>query len=250
MRFRYQLRGLLFVETQVDGTVADVATCGNAAVRMNRPEAEPPAQPGRHRRAYRFVPLPVSILLPLMSCPAATPPCVAVTLGAGGLFSFRFERLNFTTAQTPPATTTAPLPTQASTVRLFSSRRKDQILSNMTLAPFPVILYTTVPSSCRVRPARNPYLGLLGELGGGVTLSSRTLTNADCRCISVLPTGDLDWEGRLAYRVINSCDGLEVSVQFTGDILRLSPHPSAFSSWAQAGLLGNNQERMVRAPAW
>jgi hypothetical protein len=94
------------------------------------------------------------------------------------------------------------------------------------------------------------YLGLLGEPSGGVTLSSRILTTADCRCISVLPTRDLDREGRLAYRVINSCDGLEVSVQFTGDILRLSPDTSAFSSWAQAGLLGNNQERTVRAPAW
>ena len=76
------------------------------------------------------------------------------------------------------------------------------------------------------------------------------LTRADCRCISVLPTSDLDWQGRLAYRVINSCDSLEVAVSFGYDILRLSPDPSnAFASLAQAGGLARNEERLVRAPA-
>jgi len=93
------------------------------------------------------------------------------------------------------------------------------------------------------------YLAGMGEADAG-RRSPTPPTRADCRCISVLPTNDLDWQGRLAYRVINSCDALEVAVSFGYDILRLSPDPNrAFTSLAQAGQVGRNEERLVRAPA-
>lgn len=92
------------------------------------------------------------------------------------------------------------------------------------------------------------YLARRGEDGAGATLSNRPLSQGDCRCVSVLPTGAADWQGRVGYRVINSCDGLEISVLFGRDIARWSPNPRAFETWAQAGLMGPNEERIVYVP--
>lgn len=94
------------------------------------------------------------------------------------------------------------------------------------------------------------HLRRVGQPDRDVALSDRSLTQADCQCISVLPTGDFDWQQRQAYRVINSCDALAVAVRFTGDIATYSPNPTGFSSVAQVGRLGTNQERRVRAPDW
>jgi hypothetical protein len=86
------------------------------------------------------------------------------------------------------------------------------------------------------------YLASYGAQGGGVTLSNRPLGESDCRCISAVPTGDVDFNGSAAYKVTNSCDGLDVSVRFTDAV---SPD-GVFSSWAQAGLMGTGQERIVQ----
>jgi len=94
------------------------------------------------------------------------------------------------------------------------------------------------------------YLLQIGQPYPNVALSNRSLTQADCQCISVLPTGDFDWQQRQAYRVINSCDALAVAVRFTGDIATYSPNPTGFASVAQVGRLATNQERRVRAPDW
>jgi hypothetical protein len=93
------------------------------------------------------------------------------------------------------------------------------------------------------------YLASRGAPGGGITLSNRALGPSDCRCISVLRAGNVDTQGRQAYRGVNACDGMNVSVRFIGDILSLTPSLE-LSSWVQAGLLGANQERIVWAPAW
>ena len=94
------------------------------------------------------------------------------------------------------------------------------------------------------------YLLQLGPPDQNLMLSNRSLTNADCQCISVLPTGEYDWQQRQAYRVVNSCNALAVAVNFTGDIASYSPNPAGFSSVAQVGRLDTNQERRVRAPDW
>ena len=94
------------------------------------------------------------------------------------------------------------------------------------------------------------YLLQLGPPDRHLMLSNRRLTNADCQCISVLPTGEYDWQKRQAYRVVNTCDALSVAVNFTGDIASYSPNPAGFSSVAQAGRLDTNQERRVWAPDW
>jgi hypothetical protein len=88
------------------------------------------------------------------------------------------------------------------------------------------------------------YLSQLGEGRDGVTLSNRALTAADCSCISVLPAGV-----RL-FRATNSCDSLEVAVNFTGDILHFSPDPWALSAPGRLGVLGPNQALIIRAPDW
>jgi hypothetical protein len=94
------------------------------------------------------------------------------------------------------------------------------------------------------------YLLQLGQPDQNLMLSNRRLTNADCQCVSVSPTGDYDWQQRQAYRVTNSCDALAVAVNFTGDIASYSPNPAGFSSVAQVGRLDTNQQRRVRAPDW
>lgn len=78
-----------------------------------------------------------------------------------------------------------------------------------------------------------------------VNLSNKPLGARDCRCVSVVPTNDVDFSGRRAYRVTNSCDGLLVGVQF------IEKYPSnSMTSWAEIGALGSNDEIIVRAPAY
>ena len=63
-----------------------------------------------------------------------------------------------------------------------------------------------------------------------VVTSTRILTADDCKCISVLPVVP-----GVKYNVTNSCEPLFVAVEFTGDILRLSPRTDAMSTWARLG---------------
>ena len=72
-------------------------------------------------------------------------------------------------------------------------------------------------------------------------LSKRRLGPGDCKCISVVPTGK-------RYNVSNSCDPMRVSVQFGGDILRLSPSAKAFSSWGAAGIVAAGKDFKIGAP--
>ncbi len=96
------------------------------------------------------------------------------------------------------------------------------------------------------------YLASKGEgHSGQAGPPARRLSTADCKCISVIPTGESDFNGRTEYRVTNSCDEMNVRVLFTGDILKgLGVRSDAFSSWADAGPILAGLERVVRAPAW
>lgn len=94
------------------------------------------------------------------------------------------------------------------------------------------------------------YLGGIPAAGAGgpsngVTLSNRSLGPSDCRCVTVLPTDEVDFGGRRAYRVSNSCDGLEISVQFIEKV----PDRS-MSSASPFSLLGSGAETKIWAPAY
>src|ERR1700682_1002080 len=65
-----------------------------------------------------------------MSRPAATPPFVALTVGAGGFFLLSATR-NLTTAHRPPTTTTMPPPIHPSTARLLASCKNNQMNAQM-----------------------------------------------------------------------------------------------------------------------
>lgn len=76
------------------------------------------------------------------------------------------------------------------------------------------------------------------------------LSREDCACVSVIPTGEIDRNGRPEYRISNnSCDVLIVSVRFIGDILQLTATP-AFSSWGGTPPLSRGESATVWAPAW
>jgi hypothetical protein len=67
--------------------------------------------------------------------------------------------------------------------------------------------------------------------GGDIAVtSSRTLTQDDCKCISVLPIVP-----GVKYTVTNSCEPLNVAVQFSGDTLPLTPRVDAMSTWVRLG---------------
>jgi len=66
-------------------------------------------------------------------------------------------------------------------------------------------------------------------------LGSRPLSVQDCRCISVLPTATA------GYRVVNSCDMMEVAVNFSDASLSHASH----SMWGTAVRVGQGKEGMV-----
>ena len=80
-------------------------------------------------------------------------------------------------------------------------------------------------------------------------MSRRQLTRADCRCISVLPTGNPDAAGRPSYRVTNRCDLMQVAILFKGAI-GSTPGDLGFSYTADAGAVGNDGAAVVQAPGW
>lgn len=80
-------------------------------------------------------------------------------------------------------------------------------------------------------------------------MSRRQLTRDDCRCISILPTGNPDAPGRPSYRVTNRCDLMQVAVQFKGTI-GATAGDLGFSYTADAGAVGDGGGAVVQAPAW
>lgn len=87
------------------------------------------------------------------------------------------------------------------------------------------------------------YLASSGETAGGGPQQGAP-SSPDCPCISVVPTGESDFEGRRGYRVTNSrCGPLNVIVLFT------DATATSLSSRADAGRLVGGQSSLVRAPA-
>ncbi len=92
------------------------------------------------------------------------------------------------------------------------------------------------------------YLQSLGS--GGQVGDESGPTQADCRCISVVPAGTVDVYDRPAFTVSNSCPALAVKVRFTGDILSFAARADAFSAWGDAGRIADGGSSVVYAPDW
>jgi hypothetical protein len=84
------------------------------------------------------------------------------------------------------------------------------------------------------------YLRRLGENRDGRPAAAAP-TPEGCPCISIIPTGNSDFEGRAEYRVSNRCAPLNVTVVF------VDAAATSSSARADAGLVG--RAATVKAPA-
>lgn len=75
-----------------------------------------------------------------------------------------------------------------------------------------------------------------------------TLVQNDCRCVSVRPANEKDFEGRATYFVSNTGSGCS-TMSFTVGFVDATTSAGSTFSWASAGSITVGQTRRIQAPA-
>jgi hypothetical protein len=100
------------------------------------------------------------------------------------------------------------------------------------------------PVQALLRECRAWAEGYINQ-AGGCTLGDQAPGPAQCRCISVQPTGEFDQTGTPIYLVTNACpDGMKVNVQFVDAL----PQTGGPASWGPPILTCPAHSYKVRAP--
>lgn len=84
------------------------------------------------------------------------------------------------------------------------------------------------------------YLAQMNELPA----VDRKLGSADCKCISVIKTGRLNFTGREIYSVSNNCPRVNLAIRFTDQIARFGER----ANWGQHFPIEQGQTREINAP--